>query len=52
MMIDDILAALLAAWRVAVVATALLYAALAVAPAWDSKIYFEALALTLTMDRF
>jgi hypothetical protein len=50
MMFDEIFSALVAAWRVAVVASVLLYAALAVAPFWDRTTYISALEEALTMD--
>jgi hypothetical protein len=49
-MIDDPLAALASAWRVSLVASVLLFTALAIAPIWDSAIYMKALNQALTMD--
>lgn len=51
-MIDEVFSALISAWRVSLIASALLLAALALAPFWDSAIYFEALSETLTADHF
>jgi hypothetical protein len=49
-MIDDPLAALASAWWVSLVASALLFVALAIAPIWDSAIYLKVLHQTLTSD--
>jgi hypothetical protein len=51
-MIDDPISALISAWRVCLVASALLFVALALAPVWDTAIYFKALNEALTMDHF
>jgi hypothetical protein len=51
-MIDDPLAALGVAWRVSLVATTMLFAALAVASVWDTAIYVKALHQALLMDHF
>jgi len=47
-MIERELTALLAAWRVCVVAVSLLAGALALAPYWDTAVYIKALHETLT----
>ncbi|HZK92403.1 MAG TPA: hypothetical protein VFC56_19865 [Stellaceae bacterium] len=49
-MIDDALTALVSAWRVSLVASVLLFTALAIAPIWDSAIYVKALREALVMD--
>jgi hypothetical protein len=49
-MIDDAFSALVSAWYVSLTASCLLFAALAVAPYWDSTIYFSALREALIMD--
>jgi hypothetical protein len=49
-MIDDALSALASAWRVSLTATVVLFAALAIAPMWDTAIYLKALQEALVMD--
>ena len=51
-MIDDVFSALISAWRVALIASVLLFIALAIAPMWDRAIYVIALNDALTMDHF
>lgn len=51
-MIDEIFSTLVSAWRVSVIASGLLLAALAIAPFWDSAVYFKALNETLTTEPF
>lgn len=50
MMIDEVFSTLVSAWRVSVVASVLLLAALAIAPYWDSAVYLKALHQTLAAD--
>lgn len=47
---DDALSALASAWRVSLVASILLFAALAIAPVWDRDVYIKALHEALTME--
>jgi hypothetical protein len=47
---DDALPALTVAWVLTVIAMALLYAALAIAPVWDSSAYLRELATALSLD--
>ena len=49
-MTDDALHALASAWYVSVTASCLLFAALAIAPMWDTALYFRALNEALVMD--
>jgi hypothetical protein len=51
-MIDEFFSALISAWRVTLIASALLFTALAIAPMWDSAIYVKALNEALTIDQF
>jgi hypothetical protein len=47
-----VFSALISAWRVSLIASTLLWAALALAPFWGSAIYFEALSEALTSEPF
>jgi hypothetical protein len=49
---DDHFSALVSAWAVSLVASVVLFVALAVAPIWDPVIYFGALDQALTEDHF
>jgi hypothetical protein len=49
-MIDRALSALTAAWVTTVIATAILGAAFAIAPVWNSAVYLRALPRALSLD--
>jgi hypothetical protein len=49
---DDPLSALASAWTVSMLASSLLFIALALAPIWNTSTYFGALNEALTMDHF
>ena len=49
---DDALSALASAWRVSVLASTLLFVALALGPIWNTSIFFSALDEALTIDHF
>ena len=51
-MIDEVFLTLVSAWRVSMLASMLLFTALAVAPYWDSTVYFTALREALTSEPF
>jgi hypothetical protein len=49
---DDPLSALASAWTVSMLASTLLFVALALVPIWNTSTYFSALDEALTMDHF
>ncbi len=49
-MIEDAISALVSAWYVTLTASCLLFVAVAVAPYWDSAVYFKALHEALVTD--
>jgi len=49
---DDALSALASAWRVSVLASTLLFVALALGPIWNTSIFFSTLDEALMMDHF
>jgi hypothetical protein len=51
-MIDVAFSSLVSAWRVSLVASMLLFTALAIAPIWDTAVYVKALNEALMMDHF
>ena len=51
-MTDDPFSAFAAAWRVSLVATSLLFLAMAIAPLWDAGIYASALKQALVQDHY
>ena len=49
-MIDEIFSSLISAWRISLIASALLWAALALAPYWDRAVYLKALHEALVAE--
>ena len=49
---DDPLSALLSAWRVSLIASVALFAALAISSVWNTPLYFAAVNEALAMDHF